>query len=68
MTVEDVEFALLKRSVEDLRDRTRHLQDGVEELRKQDQSRLRSAVVALGGILIGTMTYLWNVFTKGHIP
>jgi len=65
MTVDDVSFALLKASVADLREETHRLENEVAEMKKQDQARLRAGVLALGGVVLSLITYIWSIFSNG---
>jgi len=66
VSVDDVEFALLKRSVETLRSEQEHLEEKIEGMEALDNRRIRSSVVALGAIVLSLTSYIWFLFNSGN--
>ena len=65
MSVDDVEFALLKQSVNELRRETARLENELEIMKQADKQKLTAGVIALGSIVISLLTYLWFLFNGG---
>ena len=56
MTPAETEFI-----IDRMREDVKLLESKVKELEEQDKRRLRSAVVALGAIVLSMGTYIWTV-------
>ena len=67
MAVDDVEFALLKQAVTELRAEASHLESELHEMKALDSRRLRSAVVSLGAIALSLASYIWFLFNGGPV-
>ena len=65
MSVGDVEFALLKQAVIELKSEADRLECELNEMKSLDAKRLRSAVVSLGAIVLSLASYIWWLFTGG---
>jgi len=65
VSVDDVEFALLKQSVNELRRETARLENELEIMKQADKQKLTAGVIALGSIVISLLTYLWFLFNGG---
>ena len=61
----EVEFALLKREVEDLRSREEQNLKRIEDLEAQDKNRMRWAISSLGAVVMGLALYIWAFKVDG---
>lgn len=64
MTTE-TDIQVLKMKIENLEKEARLNHDEIEKLKALDEKRMRSAVVALAGVVIALGLYIWRVIVEG---
>jgi hypothetical protein len=63
----EIEIALLRQELEQVRSHGQGLQAKLDEMDARDRQRMRAAIVALGGALVALGSYVWHVMV-GVMP
>ena len=66
MTDNEIELAMLKRDIADLRSQNKQHRDEIEKLKQLDNNRMRAALVVLGGLVLSLITYIWTQTNGGR--
>lgn len=62
------DIILLQRDIADLKEQNQRHRAEINRLKDQDNKRMRSAVVVLGGLVLSLVTYIWVTFVGDRGP
>jgi type VI protein secretion system component VasF len=65
---QQVQIALLRQQTADLKAKVEQQEKRFEEMEMRDRSRMRAAIMVLGGIAMSLATYIWATLVEGPRP